>query len=55
MPSISRPSTSVYSQISKRSALLSLLAYALQPQHRHSHLWIGALTLLLQREGDQHA
>jgi hypothetical protein len=34
------------------AGLLSLLNYA--RLHRHSHLWIGPLTLLLQREGDRH-
>jgi hypothetical protein len=43
-----------YSQLSNPSGLLSLLAYALQPQHQHSRQWVGAISLLLQRGGVAH-
>jgi hypothetical protein len=45
--SIPHPSTAVYSQLSKRSALLSLLTYA--KSHRHSRLWVGAIHMILAR------
>ena len=41
------------SRISKIPALLSLLSYA--TSHKHNEKWIGAITLLLSREGSRHA
>jgi hypothetical protein len=49
--SITRPSTPVYSQISKRPGLLTLLAYALR--HQHSSQWVGAIWMILAREGER--
>jgi hypothetical protein len=41
------------SRVSKIPALLSLLSYA--TSHKHSEKWVGAITLLLSREGSRHA